>query len=167
MTNQLKASTYHRNYINEINKQMEVILEQTIKEIMPHVRLLPAVIEKHSIIGFYDIESEEGSSDKIRVRKLTTQNSKQLTDVFNIDFSGWDGFGVEDSFYRYGESYLVALNPSKTVILSTKEYNAGNRMGLIIEDDTITYNTLEDSEGLLWLLCTLIDVFFNLEPAYN
>lgn len=162
MKNQFKASDYHKNYIEEINKQMETILEKTMKDVMPHVKLMPAVVEKKVIGEYYDIESEDGSADRLRVSKLTSSAKSSLNKKFNVDFSKFEGFVIVDEFYRYGASYIIAFNDEKTFILNKRD-----ETGLIIEEGNLKLNTLDDSEGLLWLLCTLIDVFFDLEPMYN
>lgn len=157
-----RAMKVHENYINEINNLIEKKFFSNFTEIIHHLKLIPNVVERaRGINEFYDITSDE-NKDVIRIRPFKEDDIDKYFKGHNVNLKNYYGFVVKDNAYRKTAVYAILFNREDYIILSYEPLLEKNPI-LIGNEMLLLKNEIIDLEGLLWLLCAVLDVFFSFE----
>lgn len=159
-----KAMTIHNKYVQDVNKFMVERFLARFTEIFPHIKLIPDVVNRaRENNKFYEITSED-NSDKIKIKPFEKEDTLKYFEGFRMNLDGYSGFVLIDEAYRKTTAYVVLYREDDFIILNYKPTEFLNPMIIgNIKERKLYKNDIQDLEGLLWVLCSILDVFFDFQ----
>lgn len=157
------AMGVHSNYIKCVNRFMKERFLLGFREIFPHIKLIPDVVNRaRKFNRFYEITSDDNKFDKIKIRPFEKEDTLKYFKGVKKGLDNYSGFVLIDEVYRKTTSYVVLYKEDSFTIINYRPMESNNPIMVgNVKECEIYRNDIQDLEGLLWVLCAILDVFFD------